>query len=126
MRVTKVYFMLTAADMDRAVAFYREVFGFEPRVQTPFWSELAFGGADTVVALHRGGPVGERDTGLGLEVDDLAAACAAVLAHGGRVVREPRDRSEERVRLATVADPEGNRFSLGQLLPDRATDHPSA
>jgi predicted enzyme related to lactoylglutathione lyase len=37
---------------------------------------------------------------------------------GGQVVHEPADRPNEGIRLATVADPEGNRFSLGQVLAD--------
>jgi predicted enzyme related to lactoylglutathione lyase len=114
MKLTKVYMMLMVADMGRAVAFYRDTFGLQPTMQTPFWSELAFG--DAVVALHSGGSGTGRETGLGLEVDDLDAACAAVRTNGGQVVREPQDRPEERIRLATMADTEGNQFSLGQAL----------
>jgi predicted enzyme related to lactoylglutathione lyase len=114
MKLTKIYMMLMVADMGRAVAFYRDTFGLRPTMQTPFWSELAFG--DAVLALHGGGSGTGRETGLGLEVDDLDAACSAVQAHGGQVVREPQDRPEEQIRLATVADTEGNQFSLGQAL----------
>jgi predicted enzyme related to lactoylglutathione lyase len=114
MKLTKLYMMLMVADMGRAVAFYHDTFGLRPTMQTPFWSELAFG--DAVLALHGGGSGTGRETGLGLEVDDLDAACSAVQTHGGQVVREPQDRPEEQIRLATVADTEGNQFSLGQAL----------
>ena len=116
MAVTKPYFMVMAADMDRAVRFYCDAFGLKPRFTSPAWSELAFG--DAVVALHGGGTTEPRDTGLGFEVDDIDAACRTVTAHGGSVVRAPEVRPGEGIRLATVADTEGNRLSLSQ--PSRA------
>ena len=106
--------MLMVTDMDRAVAFYRDTFGLRPGVESPYWSELAFG--DAALALHAGAAAAVRDTGLALQVDDLDEACALVLTHGGQVLSNPEDRPEEGIRLATVADPEGNRFSVGQQL----------
>jgi predicted enzyme related to lactoylglutathione lyase len=114
MQLTKVYFMIMVDDMDRTVSFYREVFALQPILESPYWTELSFGNA--LIALHAGGPPGDRDTGLGLEVDDLDAACLAVEAHGGQVIEEPKARPEERIRIATAADPSGNRFTLGQAL----------
>lgn len=112
MAVTKPYFMVMAADMERAVRFYREAFGLTVRFTSPGWSELAFG--DAVVALHGGGTSEPRDTGLGFEVDDIDAACRAVTTHGGAVVRAPENRPGEGITLATVADTEGNRLFLSQ------------
>jgi catechol 2,3-dioxygenase-like lactoylglutathione lyase family enzyme len=37
-------------DMDRAIAFHRDVLGLELKFQSPFWSEFATG--DTTLALH--------------------------------------------------------------------------
>lgn len=112
MAVTKSYFMVMAADMERAVRFYREAFGLKVRSTSPSWSELAFG--DAVVALHGGGTAEPRDTGLGFEVDDIEGACRTVAAHGGLVVRAPEVRPGEGIKLATVADTEGNRLFLSQ------------
>jgi len=53
-------------------------------------------------------------TGLGFYVDDLEAACDAVKAAGGKIAKEPEDRTGEGIRLATAVDSEGNRFSLAQ------------
>ena len=57
-----------------------------------------------------------RPTGLGFEVDDIDSAVSAVVAAGGRVIGEPRERPQERIRLAEVADSEGNRITVAQTL----------
>lgn len=112
MRILSTYFMIHVTDMDRAVAFYRDAFGLAQRETSPFWSELALG--DQTVALHGGRTGGPVDTDLGFIVADLTEACAAVTSCGGTVVRPPEDRPGEPIRLATVADPDGNRLSLSQ------------
>ena len=113
MTVTKAYFMLHVVDMDRAAAFYREGVGLDVRFVSPEWSELAW--RDATVALHGGATSTEqRVTGLGFEVDDLDAACKQVAAAGGTIVTAPRDRPGEPIRLADVADTEGNVFSLAE------------
>ncbi len=106
--------MLFVTDMGRASRFYREAFGFSERYGSPDWTELAADGA--TVALHAGRKGGDVDTGLGLEVDDLEEACRRVTRAGGKVVKPPEDRPGEPIRLATAADPEGNRFSLAQSV----------
>ena len=112
MKVRKTYFMLMAADVARGASFYRKVFGLEPRFESPMWTELAQNGA--TLALHGGGTHTERDTGLGFEVDDIDAACAAVPAAGGKIAKRPEQRPGEDIKLATVVDTEGNRFSIAQ------------
>jgi predicted enzyme related to lactoylglutathione lyase len=115
MQVVKTYFMLTVQDMDRAAAFYREVFGLTTRFVSQDWSELAWG--DAIVALHGGRS--DRDpltTGLGFEVDDVGEACRLAAAAGGAVVVAPEERAGESIRLAEVADPEGNVISVAQTV----------
>jgi predicted enzyme related to lactoylglutathione lyase len=113
MTVTKAYFMLHVVDMDRAAAFYREGVGLDVRFVSPEWSEFAWG--DATVALHGGASSTERRvTGLGFEVDNLEAACKRVAAAGGAIVTPPSDRPGEPIRLADVADTEGNVFSLAE------------
>ena len=106
--------MLMAQDMGRAVAFYRDVIALELRSQSPMWSELAFG--DVIVALHGGGSGEFRQSGLSFQVSDIGGACGEVQAGGGRVVSGPQDRPGEPIRLAELADPEGNGFSLTQYV----------
>ena len=115
MKVTKTYFMLMVDDMDRATAFYRDVFGLAVGFMSPEWSELTFG--DATVALH-GGRAGsdQRPTGLGFEVDDIDAACSAAASAGGTVAMPPTDRPDERIRRADVVDPEGNVVGVAQPI----------
>ena len=112
MDVQRVYFMLMAQNMDRAVAFYSGAMGLDVKLHTPNWSEL--GSDDAVIALHAGGDGEYRMTGLGFGVADAEAACRAVAAGGGRVIEPPVVREGEGIILAQVADSEGNGFSLSQ------------
>lgn len=114
MDVHKVIFMLKAQDMDRAVAFYKDIIGLEVKSQSAGWSELGYG--DTTVALHGGGDVEYMPTGLGFTVADIDTACQEIARGGGRVVKPPKARPGEPIKLAQVADSEGNGFSLTQEL----------
>ena len=114
MNIQRVYFMLMAQEMDRAVEFYRDAMGLEVRLRSGGWSELGWG--DAILALHAGGDGRYRATGLGFGVSDVAEACARVNAQGGSIVSPPEERAGEGIILAQVADPEGNGFSLSQRV----------
>ena len=117
MKVETVKFMIWAQDMDRAVAFYRDVLGLDVSFQDPHWSELRHG--DAVVALHGGGTGDLQITGLSFEVDDVEAAVRAVAEAGGTVRKSPEHRPNEPIILAEVVDPEGNGFMLTQFVGGR-------
>lgn len=114
MNILCLKYVLTAQDMDRAVAFYRNVIGLKPRFSSPVWSELAFG--DAIVALHGGGDGEMRSTGLSIQVEDLNSAVREIESGGGRVTREPEARPGEPIRLAEVVDTEGNVFALTETV----------
>jgi predicted enzyme related to lactoylglutathione lyase len=114
MQIESVIFMLMAQDMDRAVAFYRDVVGLDLQSNSPRWSQLTRG--DATVALHGGGDGELHDTGLSFQVGDLDAACQEVERGGGRVLKAPEDRPGEPIRLAHLADTEGNGFTMSQLI----------
>ena len=105
-------FLISAQDMERAVSFYRDVIGLDVRVQSPWWSELAYG--TSIIALHGGGSGEFRATGLSFTVRDINAACAAVVRGGGIVRSNPEDRGDEGIYLADLTDPEGNGFMMSQ------------
>ena len=106
-----IYYMLSAQDMHRAVAFWRDTIGLEVKSQSPEWSELTYPGIPTaVVALHGGGTGELNRTGLGFDVADIAAACDEVERAGGKVAMAPTDRPEEGIVLADLVDTEGNTF----------------
>jgi lactoylglutathione lyase len=110
--VRKTYFMVVVADMDRAVRFYTDAFGASVVFSSAEWSEVTVAGA--AVALHPGGDGTQTATGLGFEVDDLDAALRQMRRAGGRVTSPARDRATERIRLAEVADTEGNLLTVAE------------
>lgn len=107
-------FMLEAQDMDRAVAFWRDVVGLTEKVVSPEWSELGYG--DAVIALHGGGDGQVHQSGLGFGVADIDAACKDVLQAGGQIRMWPQDRPDEGIRLADCVDTEGNTFMFSAPL----------
>jgi predicted enzyme related to lactoylglutathione lyase len=111
--VTRTYFMLNVHDMARAVAFYREVLGPVVRFESEQISELKLGAATIALTVAGGKP---RDLGLVVEVVDLAAACAAVVRMGGRVLEGP-NLGADGVVVAEVLDSEGNGFVLAGEAP---------
>jgi predicted enzyme related to lactoylglutathione lyase len=109
--VTGPYVELPAADMDRALAFYRDGLGLRARSRSFFgrggWARLSWGDAMLVLDARAGAG------SVGFEVTNLEEACAAVTLAGGRVVSAP-----DHFGRATVADPEGNLLILSQWQAD--------
>lgn len=69
------YVIKFVADMDAAVAFYRDRLGLAPRFESAFWSEFATG--ETCLALHPASDANPAGTcQLGFRVDDLAGLYA--------------------------------------------------
>ena len=103
-------------DQDRAIAFYVEKLGFEKRVDVPFgngyrWVEVAPGDAETTIALApppQGKPVGDRETGIGLQTDDIDAYHAELKADGVDVDAEVSRMGDPVPPLFWLRDPEGN------------------
>jgi len=112
MHPQKVKFMIMAVRMERAVAFYRDVLGFEESFVSDWWSELSFGTA--ILALHGGHDGSRHATGLSLEFEDVLAACDDIHAGGGRIIEFPRQREGEPILLGAFQDPEGNLVAITQ------------
>jgi predicted enzyme related to lactoylglutathione lyase len=97
------------ADMDRAVAFYRDTVGLPLKFASPGWSEFATGA--TTLALH---PASDKNpagtTHLGLHAEDIAGVHRALTGAGVRFTRPPTP--EHGVTLAEFIDSEGARVSL--------------
>src|SRR5882757_9701777 len=113
MHVEKLKYLIWAEDMERAVGFYREVFNAEVVRQSEVMAELLIAGS--TLGIHSGGEGKRTWTGLAFQVGDLFAACHALKAAGGSVLREPEDTPEEAAHLAMCADPEGNEIMLTVL-----------
>src|ERR1700761_6999362 len=110
MHVEKLKYLIWAKDMARAVRFYREVFDAEVVRQSEVMAELTIAGS--TLGIHSGGESERTWTGLAFQVGDLFAACEALGAAGGLVLRPPEDTPEEPAHLAVRADPQEHEIML--------------
>jgi predicted enzyme related to lactoylglutathione lyase len=112
MNVERVKYLIWAADMDRAVAFYTGVFGGTVIRRNSAICEVAV--ADGVIGIHGGGEGGRTWTGLSFQVADVIAGAAEIVAAGGQLTREPQPENGEPPHLAMCVDPEGNEIMLSR------------
>ncbi|MBK8092836.1 MAG: VOC family protein [Verrucomicrobiaceae bacterium] len=114
MKPEKVKFMLLAADMRRATAFYRDAIGLEEVFVSDFWTELRHG--DAIIALH-GGHDGQRNpTGLTFQFEDVLQKVDVLTQAGATVLQAPTQRPGDPVLLSILRDPEGNEFFATQYV----------
>ena len=119
--------MLRVGDLDRSLAFYTEVLGMRllRRKDYPDGKfTLAFVGygdeADAaVIELTHNWGVAQYELGtafghIALAVPDAAAACAAIRARGGKVVREAGPMKHGTTVIAFVEDPDGYKIEMIQ------------
>jgi predicted enzyme related to lactoylglutathione lyase len=105
-------------DMQRAKAFYANVFDAPVAFESAGWSTLDFGAIEIALhILYPGSTDPERPlphAGLNLEVDSIEEMQARIERLGGALIelREPDSFVPERV--ATFRDSEGNGFELRQ------------
>ena len=124
--------MLRVGDLARSVDFYTNVLGMKvlrttDRPQQQY--TLAFVGyADeseqSVLELTHNYGIAKYDLGTGyghvaIEVDDAAAACAAVRAKGGSVTREAGPVKGGTTVIAFIEDPDGYKIELVERKPAR-------
>ncbi len=122
--------ILAVRDLQRAVRFYTEAFGWPARVETPVYVELEtpdghrFGLYQREAFAKNTGrlPACVEDTAIGateiyLHVEDLDEAVARLRAAGAPVLsdRAPRDWGDE---AAYFRDPDGNVIVVARPLPD--------
>jgi len=69
MNVEKLKYTIWAADTDRAVTFYQEVFGGEIVKQNPHITELRIAGG--LISIHSGGEGLKTWTGITFQVPDV-------------------------------------------------------
>jgi lactoylglutathione lyase len=109
MRLT--YAIVFVSDMQRSVAFYRDVLGLPLRFESPGWTEFATEGA--TLALHGGeeaagaaaSPEAAGRCRPGLSVPDLDAFHRRMVEQGVPCLQVPQDIFGDRV--AQYADPDG-------------------
>ena len=111
-------FIIYVHDMDRAVGFYADVFGFRLVQHTPGWSMFRIG--DATLALH-GLFEGSSESplphaGLNFQVDNLDEAIEAALAAGAEHIVTRGPTSFVPVRMCEMKDPDGNGFEFRQFV----------
>jgi catechol 2,3-dioxygenase-like lactoylglutathione lyase family enzyme len=113
---------VAVSDQDRAVAFYRDVLGFEVRMDGAFgegrWIEVAPAGAATTIALALAGqgiPATAQDTGIRLSTPDAAATHAALLSAGADADAEVLQLGGYVPPMFSVRDPDGNSLVVVQV-----------
>ena len=111
---------LAVSDLDRALAFYRDVLGFEVRTDTEFgegfrWVEVAPAGAYTVIALVKPSGPDDRQPGgsapFGFDTANLAAAMSE-FGSRGLEFEDVMDGDGQVPPMAYFRDPDGNRILL--------------
>jgi lactoylglutathione lyase len=118
------YVTLFVSDMERSVAFYRDVLGWPLKCQSPERTELAT--ERTTLALH----YASRPSGaaavqgemagrcqLGLWVDDVEAFHQDRVARGTLCIQPPTADAFG-TKLAVYADPDGLPFSVAGSLKE--------
>ncbi len=122
-RVNKIStVVIPVADQESAIEFYVDKLGFEKRTDVPFgdgnrWVEVAPGDAVTTIALAPpppGGSTGNRQTGIGLQTDDIDAYHSQLKADGVDVDPEVSRMGDPVPPLFWLRDPEGNTLMVLQ------------
>ncbi len=107
--------LLQPRDLERSLAFYRDVLGLGIAREFPGGTVFFLGGGFLELSGHTTSPSGEA-VALWLQVRDLDAAARELAGH---VVRGPR-REPWGLHEMWVADPDGTRIVLVQV----PADHP--
>lgn len=107
MHVDTVFVWVT--DLERSMAFYRDVLGIEPGPRFGTWQAMATEGAR--FALHEGdAPTGNQRAVVGFAVPDLEAAVRRIRDLGHEPLSEPTDTGVS--RFVTYVDPDGTHVQL--------------
>ncbi len=126
MRIDRLdHLVLTVADVEATVAFYRDVLGMRPETFGDGRRALHFGGSK--VNLHQAGhefePKARRPSPGSADVcliaaDDLADVCRELAAHDVAIEEGPVERTGARGRLRSVylRDPDGNLIEISNQI----------
>jgi lactoylglutathione lyase len=115
--------MIVVRDMERSVAFYRDVLGLKLLMQQDNWTQLDAG--NILIGLH---PEGEEvhvqpTTGMsiGIYVDNIDKAVAEIRRRYGKVAVGPRQ--EPFGRWALVFDPDGYSVQIIEMARALRAQH---
>jgi len=113
------YAIVFVSDMQRSVAFYRDVVGLSLKFDSPEWSEFSTEGA--TLALHRSEEAAAGEDGSdppagrcrpGISVRDLDAFHDRMVEHNVTCLRQPKDLFG--AKIAQYLDPDGLAISVSE------------
>lgn len=121
----QLHTMLRVGDLDRSVRFYTAMLGLNElrRIDVPEGKYtlvfLGFDDGQTQLELTYNYGVGSYDIGTGfghlaIGFPDVQAACEAIKAAGGKILREAPPMKFGTIIFASVEDPDGYRIDLIQ------------
>lgn len=110
MNVEKLKYTIWAADTNRAVDFYQNVFQAKVIKQNPHITELDVAGG--IISIHGGGEGKKNWTGLTFQVADVEVGAKEVISAGGQCPKEPQPEDGEPPHLAMCLDTENNEIML--------------
>ena len=114
------YIIVFVSDMQRSVAFYRDVLGLPLKFTSPGWTEFNTG--SVTIALHTTGGEGSSqmvslpppgNAQIGFMVDDIQSAYEELQAQGASFSLSPQKQNSG-VILAVLNDPDGLGITLQQ------------
>ena len=106
LRLSRV--ILFTANMDKMVAFYRDVLGFKLKTNDKGWKTFDAGSCE--IALHSGGgKPSPRSPKIQFDVKDVAATREMLIARGAKMGKVS---SGNGLDLCGGKDPDGNPFGL--------------
>jgi catechol 2,3-dioxygenase-like lactoylglutathione lyase family enzyme len=111
------YVIVGVKSLEPAIAFYRDVMGFQLEFSDPEMHFAGFRVGDMRFSLAEGEEgghgTGDRNTGIGFVVADVDAAHAALAGKGVRFTMGP-GKMPWGGYMAMFVDPDGNEFYLDQ------------
>jgi catechol 2,3-dioxygenase-like lactoylglutathione lyase family enzyme len=117
---------LLVEDIERSLAFYRDVVGLPVQLTIPSGVYVEFDTGEATLALYRrdlmegiaggGGARGRDQVAVILRAADVDAEVARLRAAGASFETEPHDQEAWGLRVAHLRDPDGNLLELYQPI----------
>ena len=111
---------LDVPDLDRAVAFYGELFGTEPAKRKPGYAKFELANPPVALALQQSDRRALSHLGIRVDTTQEVEQASTRLAESGLATFDERDTTccYARQDKVWVSDPAGNRWEIYTLLED--------
>jgi len=117
---------LDVPDLDKAIRFYRELFGTDPAKLRPGYAKFELTNPDVALALQESSRSALSHLGIRVETTEEVEASSARLSEEGLITFDERDTTccYARQDKVWVSDPAGNKWEIYTVLEDvEAEEH---